>query len=138
MLKIHFTNRANRNFSVHPHGVFYLKDSEGALYNDNTAGRNKVSDSTSSSLSEDIIIIIYSYVSITNKVIIFFSQEDDGVPPNGKHTYTWEVKREHGPTKSDSDCLTWAYHSHINPRNDVNTGLVGSYFYKDLKAIWRP
>ncbi|XP_028410186.1 hephaestin-like protein [Dendronephthya gigantea] len=93
VLKIHFTNRANRNFSVHPHGVFYLKDSEGALYNDNTAGRNK---------------------------------EDDGVPPNGKHTYTWEVKPEHGPTNNDSDCLTWAYHSHVNPRNDVNTGLVGA------------
>ena len=42
VLRIHFTNRASRNFSVHPHGVFYLKDSEGALYNDNTAGRSKV------------------------------------------------------------------------------------------------
>ena len=93
VFKVHFTNRASRNFSVHPHGVFYLKDSEGALYNDNTAGRNKA---------------------------------DDGVPPNGTHVYTWEVKPEHGPTSSDSDCLTWAYHSHIHPRNDVNTGLVGA------------
>ena len=44
VLRIHFTHRANtsRKFSVHPHGVFYLKDSEGALYNDNTAGRSKV------------------------------------------------------------------------------------------------
>ena len=31
-LKIHFTNLANRSYSVHPHGVFYLKNSEGALY----------------------------------------------------------------------------------------------------------
>lgn len=57
-----------------------------------------------------------------------FPQEDDGVPPNGTHTYIWEVKPEHGPTSNDSDCLTWAYHSHINPRSDVNTGLVGSLF----------
>ena len=57
-----------------------------------------------------------------------FPQKDDGVPPNGRHTYIWEVKPEHGPTSNDSDCLTWAYHSHINPRSDVNTGLVGSLF----------
>ena len=38
----------------------------------------------------------------------------------------WEVKKEHGPTQGDSDCLTWAYHSHINPMKDVNTGLVGT------------
>jgi hypothetical protein len=31
-LYIHFTNRASRRYSVHPHGVFYLKNSEGALY----------------------------------------------------------------------------------------------------------
>ena len=42
VLRVHFTNRAGRNYSLHPHGVFYLKDSEGALYKDNTKGRNKV------------------------------------------------------------------------------------------------
>jgi FtsP/CotA-like multicopper oxidase with cupredoxin domain len=31
-LIIHFSNRASRNYTVHPHGVFYLKNSEGALY----------------------------------------------------------------------------------------------------------
>ena len=31
-LYVHFTNLASRNYTVHPHGVFYHKDSEGALY----------------------------------------------------------------------------------------------------------
>ena len=93
-LRIHFTNNASRNFSVHPHGVFYKKNSEGALYNDGTSGKLK---------------------------------EDDGVAPNKSYTYVWEVKKEHGPTQGDSDCLTWAYHSHVNPMKDINTGLVGTY-----------
>lgn len=30
--------------TIHPHGVRYLKDSEGALYNDSTSGTNKLDD----------------------------------------------------------------------------------------------
>lgn len=92
-LVINFKNFASRNYSVHPHGVFYTKNFEGALYSDGTSGRDK---------------------------------EDDGVPPNGTYSYTWIVKKEHGPTATDSDCLTWAYHSHVDARKDVNTGLVGT------------
>ena len=36
------------------------------------------------------------------------------------------MKKEHGPLDSDSDCLTWVYHSHVHAQNDVNTGLVGN------------
>ena len=35
-IKVHFKNRARFPFSIHPHGVFYGKDSEGANYNDGT------------------------------------------------------------------------------------------------------
>ncbi len=35
---------AKRNFSMHPHGVFYQKSSEGAKYLDNTAGSAKKDD----------------------------------------------------------------------------------------------
>jgi hypothetical protein len=34
----HFQNRLNVAVSVHPHGVFYNKSSEGALYSDGTSG----------------------------------------------------------------------------------------------------
>lgn len=34
----HFLNRLKMPVSVHPHGVFYNKSSEGALYSDGTSG----------------------------------------------------------------------------------------------------
>jgi FtsP/CotA-like multicopper oxidase with cupredoxin domain len=37
-IRIVFKNNASRPYSLHPHGVFYKKDSEGAPYNDNEAG----------------------------------------------------------------------------------------------------
>ncbi|XP_039770951.1 ferroxidase HEPHL1 [Ornithorhynchus anatinus] len=41
---IHLKNFASRPYSLHPHGVFYAKDSEGALYPDGTSGKNKDDD----------------------------------------------------------------------------------------------
>ncbi|KAJ6664911.1 hypothetical protein lerEdw1_005883 [Lerista edwardsae] len=41
---IHLKNFASRPYSVHPHGVFYEKDSEGALYPDGTGGKSKEDD----------------------------------------------------------------------------------------------
>jgi FtsP/CotA-like multicopper oxidase with cupredoxin domain len=43
-VKVVFRNNASRPYSVHPHGVFYLKDSEGAGYEDGTEGRDKKDD----------------------------------------------------------------------------------------------
>lgn len=39
--RIVFRNHATHPFGMHPHGVLYEKDSEGADYNDNTAGKDK-------------------------------------------------------------------------------------------------
>ncbi|UWZ86177.1 multicopper oxidase domain-containing protein [Occallatibacter riparius] len=39
--KIIFRNHATHPYSMHPHGVLYEKDSEGADYNDSTAGKDK-------------------------------------------------------------------------------------------------
>jgi manganese oxidase len=43
-LQVVFKNNARFPFSVHPHGVFYAKESEGAPYNDGTSGANKGDD----------------------------------------------------------------------------------------------
>lgn len=43
-LIIHFKNLADRNFTMHPHGVFYNKNSEGALYLDKTSFNDKADD----------------------------------------------------------------------------------------------
>ena len=40
-LKIVFKNNATHPYSMHPHGVLYAKDSEGADYNDNTGDADK-------------------------------------------------------------------------------------------------
>jgi FtsP/CotA-like multicopper oxidase with cupredoxin domain len=43
-IKVIFRNHATVPYTMHPHGVFYLKDSEGAGYSDGTAGPNKADD----------------------------------------------------------------------------------------------
>ena len=40
-----FKNNTRYPASVHPHGVFYKKDSEGAVYEDSTSGADKADDS---------------------------------------------------------------------------------------------
>uniref|UniRef100_A0A8C9V2M8 ferroxidase n=1 Tax=Scleropages formosus TaxID=113540 RepID=A0A8C9V2M8_SCLFO len=44
VIVVHLKNFASRPYSMHPHGVFYKKDSEGALYPDKTTGKNKTDD----------------------------------------------------------------------------------------------
>ena len=43
-IRIFFKNNASRPYSMHPHGVFYNKDSEGAPYDDGTSGADKEDD----------------------------------------------------------------------------------------------
>ena len=43
-IKIVFRNNTSKPVSMHPHGVFYDKASEGAPYNDGTSGADKVDD----------------------------------------------------------------------------------------------
>jgi FtsP/CotA-like multicopper oxidase with cupredoxin domain len=40
-IKVVFKNNATHPYSMHPHGVLYAKDSEGADYNDGTSGADK-------------------------------------------------------------------------------------------------
>ncbi|HSJ65198.1 MAG TPA: multicopper oxidase domain-containing protein [Gemmatimonadaceae bacterium] len=43
-IKVVFRNNATRPYSMHPHGVFYDKDSEGTPYRDGTTGADKADD----------------------------------------------------------------------------------------------
>jgi len=40
-----FKNKASQSYGIHPHGVFYQKNAEGAPYNDGTSGGDKADDS---------------------------------------------------------------------------------------------
>jgi hephaestin len=41
---VHLHNKASTRVSIHPHGLFYAKDSEGAPYNDGTSGNDRLDD----------------------------------------------------------------------------------------------
>lgn len=43
-IRVHFRNKASVKLSMHSHGLFYLKDSEGAPYNDSTTEGEKKDD----------------------------------------------------------------------------------------------
>ncbi|MGH7623701.1 MAG: multicopper oxidase domain-containing protein, partial [Gemmatimonadaceae bacterium] len=43
-IRVVFRNNGHEPFSIHPHGVFYDKSSEGAPYNDGTNGSDKADD----------------------------------------------------------------------------------------------
>jgi hephaestin len=43
-IQVIFRNNSKRPYSMHPHGVFYNKDSEGAPYEDGTSGADKADD----------------------------------------------------------------------------------------------
>ena len=43
-IRVVFKNHATRAYSMHPHGVFYNKDSEGAGYADGTTGKDQEDD----------------------------------------------------------------------------------------------
>lgn len=43
-IRVVFQNHAQRPYSMHPHGVFYNKDSEGAPYADGSSGADKADD----------------------------------------------------------------------------------------------
>ncbi|XP_077002091.1 hephaestin isoform X4 [Tamandua tetradactyla] len=45
VILIYLKNFATRPYSIHPHGIFYEKDSEGSLYPDGSTGRLKADDS---------------------------------------------------------------------------------------------
>ncbi|XP_064577770.1 ceruloplasmin isoform X2 [Zonotrichia leucophrys gambelii] len=91
-ITIHLKNFASRNYTLHPHGVRYTKENEGAFYPDTTKDLQK---------------------------------RDDAVEPGGQYTYTWDVTEDQGPAEADADCITRAYHSHIDAPRDVASGLVG-------------
>ena len=43
-IRVVFRNNGDRPYSIHPHGVFYAKSSEGVPYNDGTGGSDKADD----------------------------------------------------------------------------------------------
>jgi FtsP/CotA-like multicopper oxidase with cupredoxin domain len=93
VIKIVFRNHGTHPYSVHPHGVFYEKASEGSMYGDGVADAKK---------------------------------GGAAVAPGRTFTYTWNVPERAGPGPNDPSSVVWFYHSHVDERRDVNSGLIGA------------
>jgi FtsP/CotA-like multicopper oxidase with cupredoxin domain len=50
----------------------------------------------------------------------------DSVAPGATFTYTWAVPERAGPGPADPSSVVWLYHSHVDERRDVNSGLIGA------------
>lgn len=98
-IQVVFRNHSQQAVSLHPHGVFYDKDSEGAPYCD---GGPRDPD--------------------TGRCI---GGVDDAVPPSATVVYTWPVPNRAGPGPSDGSAILWMYHSHTDEVKDTNSGLIG-------------
>ena len=53
------------------------------------------------------------------------SKFEDGVPKGQTVTLTWKLDADFAPRDDDDNCIPFAYHSHKNPDQEVNAGLLG-------------
>ena len=52
--------------------------------------------------------------------------DGNAVAPGKTFTYVWRVPERAGPGPNDPSSIVWAYHSHVDERRDVNSGLIGA------------
>lgn len=95
VIKVVFKNNLGEPSSMHPHGLAYDKESEGAYYGE--------------------VPLVSPDASHTG----------DAVPPGQIFTYTWTVPERAGPGPMDPSSILWMYHSHFNESRDMNSGLFG-------------
>jgi uncharacterized cupredoxin-like copper-binding protein len=117
-IKVVFKNRADKPYSVHPHGVQYTKDNEGStteMTADGEASESKPaamagmempdSDSSKSPMSN-------------------MDGEGAEIMPGHQYTYTWHVREDAGPSAGQGSSRVWLYHSHV-AAHDIYDGLIG-------------
>jgi FtsP/CotA-like multicopper oxidase with cupredoxin domain len=95
VVKIVFKNNSHLICTMHPHGLAYDKDSEGAYYSERGGAPP---DST---------------------------KKGNAVLRGEVFTYTWTVPERAGPGPGDPSSILWMYHSHFNESRDMNSGLLG-------------
>ena len=94
-VKVVFKNNSRLICTMHPHGLAYDKDSEGAYYGE---GANVPPDA---------------------------KKLGNAVHHGEVFTYTWTVPERAGPGPGDPSSILWMYHSHFIESRDMNSGLVG-------------
>lgn len=94
-IKVVFKNNSRMICTMHPHGLAYDKDSEGAYYGEGPG------------LPPDA------------------KRSGNAVRHGEVFTYTWTVPERAGPGPGDPSSILWMYHSHFVESRDMNSGLVG-------------
>jgi len=102
-IKVVFYNKSNKPYSIHPHGVKYDKDNEGAAMDMASGGIG--------------MALMDMPMGNTGK--------GSSIHPGEKYTYTWTVRDDAAPTAAEGGSKVWLYHSHVNSVQDVYDGLVG-------------
>jgi hephaestin len=107
-IRVVFRNNSEQAVSVHPHGVFYDENSEGAPY------------------CKEPVPNAPCPVSA-----------DDAVAPGHMVTYVWPVPVRAGPAAMDGSSVLWMYHSHTDEVKDTNAGLIGPIIIAQRGKITR-
>jgi FtsP/CotA-like multicopper oxidase with cupredoxin domain len=94
-IKVVFKNNTDLICTMHTHGLFYDKESEGAYYSEAPGG-------------------------VPDPKI-----KGNAVHKGEVVTYTWTVPERAGPGPGDPSSILWMYHSHFNESRDMNSGLFG-------------
>jgi FtsP/CotA-like multicopper oxidase with cupredoxin domain len=107
-IKVVFYNKASKPYSMHPHGLHYDKDNEGATHEAAVSNHHMNMDMGSMASGP---------------------MRMDGagakVGPGQKYTYTWTIPHEAAPTETEGGSKIWMYHSHVNGPQDIYDGLIG-------------
>ena len=107
-IKVVFYNKANKPYSMHPHGLHYDKDNEGATHEAGGSDHHMnmdMGDMASGPMRMD--------------------GAGAKVAPGQKYTYTWTIPLEAAPTEAEGGSKIWMYHSHVNGPQDIYDGLIG-------------
>jgi FtsP/CotA-like multicopper oxidase with cupredoxin domain len=106
-INVVFYNKASKPYSMHPHGVHYDKDNEGATMG---TGANDT--------------------AMMNNGLEGKGAE---VMPGQKFTYTWYALSDSAPKQGEGGSKVWWYHSHVDTVQDTNDGLLGPIIISSAK-----
>ncbi len=106
-IQVVFRNNTDRPYSIHPHGVLYDKDNEGATHLMPDMDKKPDTNHHDSSM-------VYGS-----------GAKGSAIMPHTSYTYVWHVRDEDAPTAIEGGSKIWMYHSHVSSPSDLYDGLVG-------------
>jgi FtsP/CotA-like multicopper oxidase with cupredoxin domain len=126
-IKIVFYNKADKPYSIHPHGVQYDKANEGAMMmSDGDTDEVHEHEGTDMDMDMDHDEDMDADDAITPEPVTIDNHGVSGaeVKPGQKFTYVWHVRPEAAPKPGEGGSKVWLYHSHVTA-DDIYDGLIG-------------